>query len=125
MRNYEVYTVKPVTASDGTVTTKTAKIIGRLIAIAYIKTDYADTVDFTITGNDTGQTLWTQVDHTASKQVHPRAATHSTVGVASKYDTTDNEPVETPPALFDEQIKVVLAQGGDTKTGEFRFLVEV
>ncbi len=121
---YEVYSVKPKTDGDGDVTAKTGAITGRLIAAAYIKTDYADGSTFTITGEDTTQNLWTESDVDASAQRYPREATHSNVGVASLYAAA-GEPVEAPPALFNEKIKVVISNGGDTKTGEFRFLVEI
>lgn len=124
MRKYEVWTVKPVTDSSGDAIAKTPAVTGRLIACAYSKTDYADTVDFTIKGNDTRQSLWIQSNVTASVQLYPRQPTKSDLGVASLY-AGSGEPVETPAALFDEQIEVVIAQGGDTKTGEFRFLVEI
>ena len=121
---YEVYTVKPKTDSGGDATALTPAITGRLVAAAYIKTDYADGSTFTITGGSTSQSLWTESDVDASARRYPRRPTQSDVGVASLYAAA-GEPVESRAALFDEKISVVISDGGDTKTGEFRFLVEI
>lgn len=118
-----------VTASDGTATvyvpgtsgngysTDPGRLLGgpyTLESITYTKTDYEDTVDFTITENETGITLLDIDNVTASQTFYPRPSTHATDGT------------EVPNALdrirlVDSQIKIVLAGGGDTKTGLFIF----
>jgi hypothetical protein len=47
-------------------------------SIQYVKTDYADGVDFTITAEATTETIWTESNVNAAVIKHPRAATHST-----------------------------------------------
>lgn len=116
-------TITVTTASDGSATAYSGKTYnGRLVGIRYAKTDYANGVDFTITSETTGQTLWTQNDVNASATVYPQTAAHSTAGVALTFNGT--QAVTTPVALFNERIKVVLASGGATKTGDFTFMVE-
>ena len=76
------------TAADGTVTASTPRLAGKLNSIHYVKhgvTPYADGVDFTITSEATGETLWTEANVNASAVRYPRAATHSVAGVASLY----------------------------------------
>lgn len=95
---------------------------GLLRAIVYDKTDFADTADFTITSETTGQTLWTQANVTASTVKYPLTAAHTTAGVAATYNGTQG--ILVPIALFNERIKVIVAQGGVSTSGDFKFLVE-
>lgn len=93
-------------------------ISGYIESIQYLKTDYADGVDFTITAEATGETIWTEADVNAAVIKHPRAATHSTAGVAALYagsGTAVNDRI----ALGRDRVKIVLAQAGATKTGAF------
>lgn len=111
------------TIADGSVTGHSPVITGLLSQIRYVKDDFAAGVDFTITSEATGETLWTEADVNASKTVAPRQATHSTVGVASLYAAA-GEPVEDKIALANDRIKIVIAQGGDTKSGTFHLVLD-
>lgn len=104
------------TAADST--GNSAQINGEVISLQYVKTDFADGVDFTITDETAGQTIWTELNVNAAKTVAPQQATHSTAGVASLYAAA-GEPVETPIVVANERIKIVVASGGDTKSGSF------
>ena len=106
------------TAADGTATGYTPLLMGRILSIQYVKTDFADTADFAITAEDTGQGLWTEENVTASAQVAPRQPTHDNAGAASLY-AAGGEPVEDCYYLADERVKIAIAQGGDTKSGTF------
>ena len=111
------------TASDGTATGYSGRTFnGKLVAIQYIKEDYANGVDFTITSEETGQTIWTQSDVNASATKYPLTQACSTAGVAATLDGT--RALLVPIALTNERIKVEIAQGGDTKVGAFGFIVE-
>ncbi len=105
-----------VTAADGSATGYTDAANGRLVAFRYIKTDFADGVDFTITSESSLQTLWTELNVNAAGIRYPLTAAHSTAGVAVTYDGT--RPILLSPLLFNERIKVAIASGGDTKTGQ-------
>lgn len=91
---------------------------GYIESIQYVKTDYTDGVDFTITAEATGETIWTQVDVNAAIIKHPRAATHSTAGVASLY-AAGGTAVNDRIALGRDRVKIAIAQAGATKTGAF------
>ena len=91
---------------------------GRLVNLIYAKTDFADGVDFTITSEATGQTLWTQSDVNASATVAPRQPTHTTAGAASLYAAAGTA-VNDHLVLANDRIKIVIASGGDTKSGTF------
>src|SRR4051794_22925026 len=116
-------TVPVTTAADGTATAYSPRTSGKIHSIHYVKTDFAAGVDFTITAEATGEQLWTESNVDASAVRYPRAATHSTAGVAALY-ATSGTAVQAPPAVANDRIKVAIAQGGNAKTGTFHFLVD-
>jgi hypothetical protein len=115
--------VVPVAVNaDGDATAYTPVLTGRVLAIHYVKVDYADGVDFTITSEATGQNLWTQVNQNASAVKCPRQPTHDGVGVASLY-AAGGEPVEDHIYLANDRVKIVVAAGGVSKTGTFHVVI--
>lgn len=111
-------TVAVTSAADGSATAYSGYINGFIQAIQYLKTDYADGVDFTITAEGTGETIWTQSDVNAATIVRPRAATHSTAGVAALY-ASGGTAVTDRIALGKDRVKIVLASAGNAKSGSF------
>jgi hypothetical protein len=112
-----------VATSDGSQvgTHYTPWISGYIESIQYVKdgtTPYTDGVDFTITTDVTGENIWTDTNVNASEVVRPRAATHSTAGVAAVYAAA-GEAVTDRIALAADRVKIVLAQAGASKTGTF------
>lgn len=98
---------------------------GRMIAITYLKnasTPYDNGVDFALTNETTGESIWTGTNVNASTTIYPRVATHTTAGAAVTYDGT--RPVLEPPAFGRHRCKIVISSGGDTKVGSFIFVVE-
>lgn len=116
------YTVTAAVDGSGDFTGFTPTVNGHIHAIEYVKTDYADGVDFTITTETTTQNLWVELNVNAAKTVSPRQATHDTAGVASLY-AGSGEPVETPIPATNERVKIVVANGGVSKTGTFHVIV--
>jgi hypothetical protein len=115
--------VTVTTDASGDATAYTSETYnGRIINVVYTKTDFADGVDFTITTETTGQNVWVQSNVNASATVAPRQATHDTVGAASLYAAA-GEPVEDYVYLVQERLQIVVAQGGNAKTGAFRLIV--
>jgi hypothetical protein len=117
------YKVTAITAADGTVTAYSPRLSGKIHQIEYVKTDYAAGVDFTITGEATGVSLWAQTDVNASAVVAPRQPTHSQAGVASLF-AAGGTAVQDKVALANDRVKIAIAQGGATKTGTFHILVD-
>ena len=115
-----VETVAVTTDASGDATVYSAHVRGLLSQIRYVKDDFDNGVDFTITNETTGETLWTQSNVNADATVAPRQATHGTDGTASLYAAA-GEPVEDKIAIPGHRIKIVIAQGGDTKNGTFHF----
>lgn len=121
MRRYEV---TPITDGSGAATYYSPVVRGHLESIQYVKhgsANYTDGVDFTITDETTGESLWTDTNINASEIVRPTAPLHSQAG-AARLLASGGEPVVGKIAI-NGRIKIVIAQGGDTKQGLFRFIV--
>lgn len=111
-----------IATSDGSQvgTHYTRYLSGYIGSVQYVKdatTPYTDGVDFTITAEATGENIWTDTNINASEVVRPRAATHTTAGVAAEY--VSGAAVNDRIALGRDRVKIVLAQAGATKTGTF------
>lgn len=120
------YSVSVTTDGSGAATARTdGPVSGRLAQIIYTadgSTPYDNTVDFTITGNTTGQSLLAVSNVSASTTYAPRIATCSTTGSAALY-AAGGTAVNDLIGIANERIKIVLAQGGATKTGTFTFIL--
>lgn len=116
----------PVTTEYGGAATAYSPVLsGKLISIRYVKTDFADGVDFTLSAETSGLTLWAESDVNASATRYPRAATHSTAGAAANYDGSSHA-VLGKIALSQERVKIDVASGGgdgDT-SGTFHITVD-
>jgi len=112
------FTVAAVSNASQVGTFYSPYLSGYIESIQYVKTDYTDGVDFTITAEATGENIWTQVDVNAAVTVRPRAPTHTTAGVAALY-AAGGTAVNARIALGRDRVKIVLAQAGATKTGSF------
>lgn len=116
------FTVSLTTDASGDVTAYTPYLSGLVQQVIYTKTDFADGVDFTITVDGTGETVWTESNVNAAVAKLPRAATHSTAGVALLY-AAGGAAVANQIAIGRDRIKCVIAQGGNAKTGTLTFLI--
>jgi hypothetical protein len=121
------FVVNLTTAADGSATGYSPFLSGRIAALHYVKdggaNPFANGVDFTITAEATGETLWAENDVNASASRYPRVGTHSTAGVAALYasaGTAVNDLIR----LSRDRVKIVIASGGNTKVGSFRIIVE-
>lgn len=117
------FTVAATTDSGGAATVYSPYLSGYLCSIQYVKTDFADGVDFTITVDGTAQTLWTESDVNAAITKSPRVPTYTTAGVASLY-ASGGVAVNDKIAIGRDRVKIVIAQGGNVKTGSFNILVD-
>lgn len=118
----ERYTVTLTTDSSGDATGYTPVVNGKINSIHYVKTDFADGVDFTITSEATGQGIWTESNVNASTVRSPHQPTHAQDGTALLYAAA-GLPVDTDIYLANDRIKIVVASGGDTKTGTFYVVI--
>lgn len=117
------YVVSVTTDGSGDATSYTPVLSGRLAQIHYVKTDFADGVDFTISSEATGEGLWTDTNINASATRAPRLLNYTTAGVAALYAATFGV-YECQIVLASDRVKIVVAQGGATKTGTFHIVME-
>ncbi len=71
----------------------------------------------TITADVTGIGLWTDTNINASETVAPTQLLHNQAGAVI------TDPVNGPIYLANERVKIVVAQGGVSKTGTFIVVV--
>lgn len=93
----------------------TKVVNGRVAGIQYVKDDFDAGVDFTITSEATGRNIWTEADVNASVDKMPRGRVHNTDGTDSAFDDHI--------ALAEDRVKIVIANGGDTKSGTFHVTI--
>lgn len=116
--------VVPITVdASGDAEEYTPAIYGHLVSFRYVKDDFADGVDFIVTTETTGETLWSEESVNASATRYPRAATHSTAGAASLYAAL-GEAVNGKIAIGGDRIKIVVADGGNATSGTLHVLVD-
>jgi len=111
------------TAADGSATAYSGVVTGKVSTVRYVKTDFADGSTITLTAEATGETIWTEANVNASATRAPRQATHSTAGAASLYAAA-GAAVNDKIALANDRVKVVIASGGNVKTGTFHVVIE-
>lgn len=116
------YSATVTTDGSGNATAYVPIRSGYIESIQYVKNNYTDGVDFTITAEATGENIWTQTNVNASVTVRPRTATHTTAGVAATYDGT--RATLDRIALGGDRVKIVLAQGGASHSGTFKITTD-
>lgn len=115
--------VAVTTDGAGAATVFSPVVTGQLSQIRYVKTNFAAGVDFTITAEATGETLWSELNVDVDATRAPRQATHSTAGVAALYagaGTAVNDKI----SLANDRVKIVIAAGGAVTTGTFHLIIE-
>lgn len=111
------HTIAVETDAAGAATAYSPNVTGRIHAIVYVKDDFAAGVDFTITLEATGESLWTDTNVDASETVYPvQKANLGGTGAASTI-------LEQPLIAANDRVKIVIAQGGNTKGGTFHVVV--
>lgn len=118
----ERHAVSLTTAADGSATGYTPVVSGRVLSLRYVKTDFANGVDFNVTAEQSGETIWAENDVNSSATRYPRAATHSTAGVAALF-AAGGAAVNDAIMVANDRIKIAVASGGDTKSGVVHVIV--
>lgn len=117
------YTVPVLTDGSQNATVYTPYLSGYIESVQYVKTDFTNGVDFTITAEATGENIWTDTNIDASETVRPRAATQTTAGVAALY-ASGGVAVLDRIALGRDRVKIVIGSGGAAKVGTFVITVD-
>lgn len=123
MRRFKV----PLTTDgSGNATAFSPRIAGKIHSVQYVKDGtnaFTDGVDFTLTAEATGESIWAESNVNASAVRYPRAPTHSQSGAALLY-AASGTAVSDKIALASDRVKVVVAQGGAAKNGAIHILVD-
>lgn len=120
------FKVSVTTDGSGNATAYSPRLAGKLHSVTYVPdgtNPYPNTVDMTITSEATGESLVSRTNVAAGFTTYPRKPTADDAGTASLY-AAGGTAVQAPPALAQDRIKIVLAQGGAAKVGVFHFLVD-
>lgn len=120
------YKVEVTTAADGSATAYSPRLSGLLYAVHYVpdgSAAYDNTVDMTITDEATGQPLVSRSNVAAAFVANPRTPTSAADGTASLY-AAGGTAIQDKIAIANSRVKIVLAQGGNAKTGDFHILVD-
>jgi len=116
-------TVELITAATGVAVGFTPRFSGVVQQIEYVKKDFADGVDFTVTGEATGIGLWTEQNVNASAVRSPRQPAHTSAGAAVLY-AAGGTAVTEKIGIANDRVKIEIAQGGNAKGGTFHILVD-
>lgn len=116
----ERHEISVTTASDGSATAYSGVLSGRIYGIHYVKGTFSNGVDFAITLEKTGETLWTQSDVNASVSKYPAAQVNKTDGSAA---VSGVDPVLDRIVASKDRVKIVIASGGNATTGTFHVVV--
>lgn len=118
--------VVPITVDEnGDAVAYSPVLSGKLVSFRYVKDDFAgDDLAFTITAEDSGETLWAEEDVTASATRYPRAATHTIAGAAALRAADTGEAVLDMIGLSQDRVKFVIAGAGDETSGTFHITVD-
>ena len=113
--------VEITTATDGSATDYTScNVTGRVVGIKYAYGTLAATTDLTITGETSLSPILTVTD-LAQANVHLCVRT---LPVQNNDGSAFTDATGDAPLVYNERIKIVTAQGGDTKTGTVTFYLE-
>lgn len=123
MSNVRRVSVAVTTAADGSATVYSDTVTGKLSTIRYVKGNFDNGSTMTVTVEQTGEDVWSESNVNASATRAPRQATHSTVGAAALYAAGGTE-VNDKIAMANDRLKVVIASGGNAKSGTFHFIIE-
>lgn len=118
----ERHIVTLTTDADGNCTAYSPVVSGRVSKVRYVKTDFADGVDFTVTSEATGETIWAETNVNATASRPTRELVYTTTGSSIAYAATFG--VYESIVVANDRIKIVVAQGGDTKTGAIHIVME-
>lgn len=106
------------TSTGGAATVYTPVVNGLISVVKFTPTDTASTADITVTTEGNGLSVWAEsnLSKSAASIRYPRNISHTVTGTASGI-------AQEPIPVVNERIKVVIAQGGNTKTGSFKAII--
>lgn len=117
----ERHAISLTTNSSGDATGYSPAVTGRILGVIYTKSNFADGVDLTVTLEATAEPIVTLTNQNASGVFYPRPQVHDASGVGATLDGT--RLLRDYVVAVRDRVKVVVAQGGDIKTGTVTVIV--
>ena len=117
----ERQSISLTTSAGGAATGYSERVTGRILAVVYTKIDFDNGVDFTITLEATGEAILTLTDQNSSAAIYPRVPVQDATGVDATLDGT--RKMREPVVAAHDRVKVVVAQGGNVKSGTIAVIV--
>ncbi len=112
------FSIPATVIADGSGTFYSPRFSGLIESVQYVKSTYVDGVDFAVTLEATTEGVWSESNVNAAVIKHPRAATHSTAGVALVY-ASGGTAVNDKIAVGNDRVKFAVTSGGTSTTGTF------
>jgi hypothetical protein len=115
----EIQLIGTTNTSGAATITATRSILGKLYAVTWIDGDFADGVDGTLSitkrpGAAPDLAVLTLTDANIDAEYMPREPVHDNTGTALTYNSTEGV---TDMRVINGTLALVIAAGGDTKTG--------
>lgn len=117
----ERHAVSLTTDASGAATGYTPAVTGRVLAVIYAKTDFADGIDFVVSLEATAEVILTGTNVNASAAFYPRVPVDDEAGADATLDGT--RKMREPVTAVNDRVKIVVASGGDTKSGTFHIVI--
>lgn len=117
----EHHSVSLTTDASGAVIGYTPNVTGRILGIHYAKVDFADGVDLAITLENTGEAILTLTNQNVSGTFYPRVPVQDAAGADATLDGTVK--MREPVVAVNDRVKIVVAAGGNTKSGVVHVIV--
>lgn len=114
------FTVNITTDDQGDAVAYSPQCNGLVRTVEYVRPTSSGldaATDIDIIADVSGAVIWTNDDLSASKVIHPLAQAQDNTGA-------DIVGAYAPICLADERIKITVANGGDTLSGQFVFTIE-
>jgi hypothetical protein len=118
----ERHVITITTDGSGNGTGYTPNVTGKVLTIRYVKTDFADGIDFVATLEATGEAILTATDCNASASFYPRVPVDDEAGADALFASGGTKLRDAVVAAND-RVKIVVAQGGASKSGTFHVVV--
>lgn len=108
-------------AADGSATSYSTNVTGRILGLHYVKTNFSNGVDHVVTLEATGEAIVTFTNLNASASFYPRVQVHDETGAGATLDGV--RLMREPVYAANDRVKIVTSSGGNATTGAFILVV--
>ncbi len=118
--------VKITTAADGSATVDSPRTSGMVYSATYIPdgtNPFPNTADISVTVKGTGEAVLSRTNVAAGFTAYPRVPVSAPDGTASLYAAAGTA-VQDKVAVANDQLRIVVAQGGNVKSGTIIFVMD-